>query len=97
MSEMRFDPATGLWVIIAPDRAKRPVKSELTKRIDEIPAYSSSCPFCPGNESMTPSEVLSYINPATGKWQVRAFANKFPALTPGGSTERKAQADFSRA
>jgi len=40
---------------------------------------------------MTPPETLSYHDPATQSWQVRAFANRFPALTPEGSVTRKEQ------
>lgn len=31
---------------------------------------------------MTPPVDISYVNPETGRWQVRVFANKFPALAP---------------
>ena len=38
---------------------------------------------------MAPHESLSYRDAITGKWQVRAFDNKYPALKPGGSTARR--------
>ena len=41
------------------------------------------CPFCPGNEKMTPPEIYA-VRPAgsTGvsDWKVRVVSNKFPAL-----------------
>ncbi len=36
------------------------------------------CPFCPGNEELTPPEIERVGEP----WQVRVFPNKFPIL-PG--------------
>ncbi|CAN0482099.1 unnamed protein product, partial [Phaeothamnion confervicola] len=40
------------------------------------------CPFCPGNEeSATPGQSLSYRG-EDGAWRVRAFPNRYPALSP---------------
>jgi UDPglucose--hexose-1-phosphate uridylyltransferase len=38
---------------------------------------------------MTPQETLAYRESGTGGWRVRAFANRFPALTSQGSTQRR--------
>jgi UDPglucose--hexose-1-phosphate uridylyltransferase len=49
-------------------------------------APSPGCPFCEGNETLTPPETLARRpagGPADGPgWLVRAFPNKYPALTP---------------
>jgi UDPglucose--hexose-1-phosphate uridylyltransferase len=89
MSEMRQDPTTKEWVIIATDRRKRP--SDFLSRVPkpEKPAHVPSCPFCPGNESMTPPAILSFPDPDKGPWQVRVFNNMFPAVTTGASTSRQ--------
>ena len=89
MSELRQDPTTEEWVIIARERAKRPCDFARQQAKSELPAFSPSCPFCPGNEAMTPPEVLSYQGEKVQSWRVRAFANRFPALTPKGSTTRR--------
>ena len=62
MPELRKDPIVGRWVIIAPDRAKRPiaVKNEPTS------TGSSFCPFCEGNEANTPREILAYRDRTRG-------------------------------
>lgn len=93
-TEMRRDPTTKEWVIIARDRAKRP--HEFVRKHDRpsLPDYSPTCPFCPGNESMTPPEFLSYQDQGTGRWQVRVFANKYPALSPVGSTAHHTEDGF---
>ena len=45
MPELRKDPIVGRWVIIATDRAKRPV----APKSEPMPT-SGLCPFCEGNE-----------------------------------------------
>ena len=94
MSRIRQDPTTEEWVIIARERAKRPNGFTRQRPKRELPDFSSSCPFCPGNESMTPDQTLLYQRQDGTGWQVRAFANKFPALTPGGRTTRDTQEGF---
>jgi UDPglucose--hexose-1-phosphate uridylyltransferase len=80
MPELRKDPISGRWVIIAGERARRP--HQFAKGKD--PARQEPCPFCTGNEAMTPAEVLAYRNessPANSSgWSVRVVPNKYPAL-----------------
>jgi len=94
MSEIRQDPTTKEWVIIAKERAKRPHDFVRVESRPELPDFLPSCPFCPGNEAMTVPETLSYRDEKTRGWRVRAFVNKFPALTPQGSTARNAENGF---
>ncbi len=89
MSEIRQDITTEEWVIMAKERALRPSEFARQQSRPELPAFSTSCPFCPGNESMTPGEILVYRDKEASKWRVRVVSNKFPALKPGGSTLRK--------
>ena len=49
MSELRQDPTTREWVIIAPERAKRGQQTPKKKRTAELPEWDDSCPFCPNN------------------------------------------------
>ena len=78
------DVKTQRWVIISSQRTKRPS--------DESPSAEASvgkkkeqdkirvCPFCPGNEGMTPPEVYRIggsENNGPG-WDVRVVPNKFP-------------------
>ena len=56
MPELRKDPIVGRWVIIATDRAKRPVPP----KSEPMPA-GALCPFCEGNEVHTPHEILRSI------------------------------------
>jgi UDPglucose--hexose-1-phosphate uridylyltransferase len=64
----------GRWVIIAPERADRP--SAFLRPAPE--QNGGVCPFCPGNESMTPPEVLARRE--NGHWSLRVVPNRYPAL-----------------
>ncbi len=77
MPQLRQDPIAGYWVSLSKDRSKRPFDFHRTP-IQSIPG--SICPFCPGNELLTPPDLLSYpAHEGTG-WRLRAFLNKFPAI-----------------
>ena len=82
MPEFRKDPTVDRWVIIATERAKRPIRPEGSD--------AAQCPFCAGNESLTPPEILVLRdegNPSSfPNWAVRVVPNKYPALVPEGST-----------
>lgn len=84
-SELRQDPATKEWVVIAPDRAKRP-NAAAAPRNHPVAPPAAQCPFCPGHEFMTPPELLRI--PAGPDWQVRVVPNKFGAMSPEATPER---------
>jgi len=78
MPELRQDPTTKDWVVIASERSRRP---EQFRR--EPPATSRSvgmCPFCAGNEHLTPPTIAELRGPSA--WKVRVVANKFAAFEP---------------
>jgi len=50
MSEMRFNPITHDWVIMAPDRALKPTDyAQKAQERPQRPLYRDDCPFCIGN------------------------------------------------
>ncbi|HNV72521.1 MAG TPA: galactose-1-phosphate uridylyltransferase, partial [Candidatus Ozemobacteraceae bacterium] len=57
MPQLRKDPVLKQWVIISPERGKRP--SDF-KKAEQPPDDPKTCPFCEGNEAMTPPETLSF-------------------------------------
>lgn len=97
MSEFRQDPVTGRWAIVAESRAARP--NEYGARTSPSPA--ESCPFCPGHESWTPSEVGADREAGTAAdgpgWRVRAIPNKFPSLSAEARTLTPAPATAGEA
>jgi UDPglucose--hexose-1-phosphate uridylyltransferase len=94
LSEIRQDPTTKEWVIIASERARRPHDFARQENKPESPAFEPRCPFCPGNEAMAPSEVLKYQDSEDKGWRIRVFNNKFPALTPMDSATRCEKENF---
>lgn len=89
MSELRKDPITGRWVIIAPERMSRP---QIVKA-DESLLQADYDPFLEGHEEATPPEILAYRNPGTAPnqpgWRVRVVPNKFPALAVEGALAKR--------
>jgi UDPglucose--hexose-1-phosphate uridylyltransferase len=89
--ELRKDPISGRWVIIARSRAKRPNDFEPTPEL----ATGRYCPFCEGNEDATPSEILAYrpdgATANRGGWRVRVVPNKFPALEIEGDLNKRGE------
>jgi len=84
MGTLRQDATTNEWVILAPERAGRPVPA--TPARAPVPSHEPACPFCQGNEHLTPPEIAR--SPASGPWELRVVPNRYPALAPGGTTDR---------
>ena len=97
MPELRKDPVTGRWVVISTERHKRPNDFRF-----ERPTVigREHCPFCPGHEDMTPSEVLAYRPggdpPNARGWDLRVVPNKYPALQVEGALDREGEGMFDR-
>src|ERR1035441_3280778 len=96
LPELRKDPITGRWVIIATDRAKRPTDFI---RQPVPPAGGGVCPFDYGNEHKTPPEILAYRN-SGGRdqpgWRVRVVPNKFPVLGIEGELNRQGEGMYDK-
>ena len=88
MSELRQNLATKEWVIVASERARRPQEFVEPGRLQcgEGPTWDANCPFCPNNEERE-LEVARF--PASGPWQVRIVANRYPALARAAALERE--------
>ena len=90
MPQLRQDLITGRWVAVATERAKRP--DSFTQAPRDAVAAKDICPFCPGNEKMTPPEVLAYREPGSAPngpgWWLRVVPNLYAAfrLEPDGQT-----------
>lgn len=97
MPELRRDPIIGRWVIISSERGIRP--HEFARK-PSAPITSAFCPFCPGQELLTPHEILAYrphqSEPNGPGWSVRVIPNKFPALHVEGELEREGLGIYDR-
>ena len=90
MPELRKDPIIGRWVIIATERAKRPNDfKHSTADITEV----QPCPFCEGNETLTPPEIRSVrktgTEPNKPGWDVRVVPNIHPVLRIEGELNKQ--------
>ncbi|MEP0829213.1 MAG: galactose-1-phosphate uridylyltransferase [bacterium] len=96
MPELRKDPIIGRWVIISTDRGKRPTSFGTMPKHEE----PKMCPFCPGNETSTPPEVLAYresgSQPNKPGWFLRVISNKYPALRIEGALNREPLGIYDR-
>jgi UDPglucose--hexose-1-phosphate uridylyltransferase len=96
MPELRKDPIVGRWVIIATDRAKRPV----VPKMEPLPASTGPCPFCEGQEGQTPYEIISYrdrnTKPNEKGWRVRVVPNKYPALQIEGDLNKRGEGIYDK-
>jgi len=96
MPEFRQNMATKEWVILAPERGKRPsdFRDESSGK-KSLPEYDPDCPFCIGNEKNTLEP--SYVYPEEGDWKVRVVPNKYAALQPNLSPVRSHTGQFRSA
>ncbi len=89
MSELRKDPIVGRWVIIASDRGRRPNAFGAGRE----PFPKGICPLCPGNEHLTPPEIVAIrgdrSEPDTPGWHARDSPHRAPAREVEGELERR--------
>src|SRR5215469_673049 len=78
MSQLRLDPLTGRWVVIAGERATRP-SDFLPRRLPVEDERSRPCPFCPGGEGET--QPILEKGDSDGTWAVRVVPNRYPAFS----------------
>ncbi len=82
MNEIRKDPLSDSWVLVASERLKRPQFIKI--RVEQEESELKNCPFCYGNEKLTPPEIFAIrpdnSPPDSPGWLTRVFPNKFPAL-----------------
>ncbi len=78
MSELRQDPVSGDWIIMAPERGGRPHNIG-GKKAARKPSPKKDCPFENPKKSGNWPPILSWPNEK--KWQILLTPNKFPALS----------------
>jgi UDPglucose--hexose-1-phosphate uridylyltransferase len=68
MGDLRKDPTRGRWILVRP-----PTRG---------PVPGPDCPFCPGNESLTPPEIVAYRKESSAPdgpgWSVRVIPEADP-------------------
>jgi UDPglucose--hexose-1-phosphate uridylyltransferase len=96
MPELRKDPIVSRWVIVATERAKRP----FAPQAEALTSEAGPCPFCAGQESNTPNEILAYrdrnTRPNERGWRVRVVPNKYPALQIEGDLNKRGDGIYDK-
>lgn len=88
--ELRKDPITGKWVLVRRQQERR----------GDGHGEGVACPFCPGNERLTPPEIVAYrpdgSRPDGVGWQVRVFPERDPYFTIEEDLVREGVGMFDR-
>jgi UDPglucose--hexose-1-phosphate uridylyltransferase len=83
MNELRWNPITRRWVVVAPGRATRPTDRKSAEGDEAGESRDPTCPFCPGNEAELPGVALEIPGPTDAGWSFRAVPNRFAAFQEG--------------
>jgi UDPglucose--hexose-1-phosphate uridylyltransferase len=87
----RFNPLTGEWILISPQRTQRPWQGKVESiQIAQRPAYDPKCYLCPGNTRSNGETNPRYEG-------TFVFTNDFSALVPLESTEALNEGGLLRA
>ncbi|MGH7198644.1 MAG: galactose-1-phosphate uridylyltransferase [Candidatus Omnitrophota bacterium] len=96
MPQLRKDPVSDRWVIVNVEDPRPAETFEMPPHVKS----SKVCPFCQGNESMTPHEITAYGrktgSKGIGGWQVRVVPNKFPVLKIEEGTDKFAMGVYDK-
>jgi len=91
MPQLRREPITGRWIIIATERAKRP--EDFIGSHDQM--VDDHCPFCEGREDKTPPEIFAIrengTKPNKPGWATRVIPSRAPMLRVEGELNRRAE------
>lgn len=80
MSDYRYDLLENHWVVIAPNRLKKP-----TLKAHDLRMIVQKCPFCEGNEALSDGEIDATTNLSnrivnSPGWINRVVANRYKAV-----------------
>ncbi len=84
MAELRLDPVARRWIVTG----KRPV-------MPDVPGTDALCPFCPGNEHLTPKPIRECLD-SNGAWAVRAFHDRAPVFRIEERLDARGEGIFDR-
>src|ERR1039457_5325753 len=80
MSELRLSLSPKKRLALATKRPDHPEEMARHNERKPLALFVANCPFCPGNEKLTPPEVLRVPTSTDVPWHARVVPNKFAAL-----------------
>jgi UDPglucose--hexose-1-phosphate uridylyltransferase len=84
----RYNPLTGDWVLVSPQRTARPWQGQIEEEAPEhLPEYDPDCYLCPGNPRAAGAQNPQYSS-------TFVFENDFAALMPSTPTESANEGDL---
>jgi UDPglucose--hexose-1-phosphate uridylyltransferase len=102
-NQLRRNPLTRRWTIFSESELTPEALVERTRQVaarHQPAEHDGPCPFCPGNEAMTPPEICVWRDgairysrdhgPAGSNWTARVFPNRFPVFGLEGELGRRA-------
>ena len=96
MSQLRRDPITGRWIIVNTEKPMPPDRFDIERPKKK---GKKDCPFCPGNEQLTPPEIIAHRrigSPNSPGWWIRVVPNKYPALKIEGTLDKEGIGVFDK-
>lgn len=82
----RYNPLNGEWIIVSPQRSKRPWQSAAAKEAPMLEAYDAKCFLCPGNHRSS-LDNKKIQNPDYE--DIFVFENDFPCLVDGDDLTKR--------
>src|SRR3989338_8868073 len=90
-SELRFDPVSKDWILIATGRAKRPETfAKETRTGQGFGRPKSTCPFC----QIEKEKPLLEYKDKKGIWFVKVVKNKYPPFLPGDGLNNREEGPY---
>lgn len=84
----RYNPLTGEWVLVSPQRTKRPWLGQTEKPADhQLPSYDPKCYLCPGNERSSGIRNPDYDSTYVFENDFPALQMRYPEEVAGGEAE----------
>src|SRR5512133_3210032 len=81
MAELRRDPLSGNWMIVGYEQKKG--------------GTPGVCPFCPGNEALTPPAIREYKD-ENNNWLIRCVPASNPVFVIEGQENRRAEGFYDK-
>src|SRR3990172_717174 len=79
MPELRLNPVTHRWIVTGKRRV-----------MPDVQDADVLCPFCPGNERLTPKSISETRDPS-GAWTTRVFHDRAPIFQIEGALNPRAE------